>query len=724
MLLIAVLSSPATAQRSPSRQPGIAPDILLQIVRAEDERSLNDSLKRLLFHADAGVRKRAVLAAGRVGSEGAVPVLAEMLLSDKDTGVREEAAFALGEIESPGGVYALISLVKDENKTARARCLEALGKIAGTMAAAGPPAQGPGMPEDERRDIIAATILDALKSEHGGRANPDTQVVLLGLTAIVNARITEGAGPVIKEFLTYRDPEIVARALNTLTRLRIKVGNDDARRLLKDADPMVRANAARVLGATEDKESFDLLLDRALHDSDERVSVSAIRGLGSLKDQRAVQPLLDRGEYLLKLINVKGQYPIEPRNQLLEIATSLGRILQWTENESAFAWLMKTGERFGHEAPEIEIASVRVAPSAYLKRLGSGKESKTNVQRTILLNWRSASSLAQALGEIAALPEAATNRAALVNDAEALLRAMVDYRNSGLTINTLVAVHSEYAIPDVLRAFAKFKPKDIGGVLRKQLAESDVIVRGAAADLIADLPSDDANEKALIAALPAALSDRDLNDAALSILDALGKQKSKRANQAIESALKSKDYLVRKRAVAALKASGAGDFSNQIGTVQTSNTDADYRRAIARIGKVTRATVTTTKGAFTIEFLPSDAPLTVDNFVQLARKGYFNGQRIPRVVPNFVIQAGDPRGDQNGGPGYQIRCEVNEVPYERGAVGMALSGKDTGGSQWFVTHSPQPHLDGGYTVFGRVVSGMNVVDRIARGDIIRNVTVK
>jgi cyclophilin family peptidyl-prolyl cis-trans isomerase len=93
------------------------------------------------------------------------------------------------------------------------------------------------------------------------------------------------------------------------------------------------------------------------------------------------------------------------------------------------------------------------------------------------------------------------------------------------------------------------------------------------------------------------------------------------------------------------------------------------------------------------------------------------------VVPNFVVQAGDPRGDQNGGPGYQIRCEINEVPYERAAVGMALSGKDTGGSQWFVTHSPQPHLDGGYTVFGRVVRGMDVVDNIARGDVIRRVVV-
>src|SRR5207253_1535935 len=156
---------------------------------------------------------------------------------------------------------------------------------------------------------------------------------------------------------------------------------------------------------------------------------------------------------------------------------------------------------------------------------------------------------------------------------------------------------------------------------------------------------------------------------------------------------------------------------------KTRNTTADYERAIARIGKQVHATVNTSKGAFVIELLPADAPLTVENFVMLARKGFFKGQTVPRVVPNFVIQTGDPRGDQNGGPGYQIRCEINEVPFERAAVGMALSGKDTGGSQWFVTHSPQPHLDGGYTVFGRVIRGMDVVDRIARGDVIRRVIV-
>ena len=120
----------------------------------------------------------------------------------------------------------------------------------------------------------------------------------------------------------------------------------------------------------------------------------------------------------------------------------------------------------------------------------------------------------------------------------------------------------------------------------------------------------------------------------------------------------------------------------------------------------------------------SSAPLTVHNFVTLARRGYFDGQRFHRVVPNFVAQAGDPRGDGSGGPGYAIRDEMNRRRYLRGTLGMALSGPDTGGSQFFITHSPQPHLDGGYTVFGQVRSGADVLDRIVQGDPIVHVSVR
>jgi cyclophilin family peptidyl-prolyl cis-trans isomerase len=375
-------------------------------------------------------------------------------------------------------------------------------------------------------------------------------------------------------------------------------------------------------------------------------------------------------------------------------------------------------------APETEIASVRISPDVYLSELGDAAGAKRKAQELIMTDWRGASSLAQALGEVAALPETTKNKKELASRAEDILRGMLDYKNSGITINTLVAVHSEYAIPDVLRAFAAFKSKDLADTLRKHLKESDAVIRATAAELLGELPANEANTRALVEALPAALQDKELNDAVLAILDALGKQKSVVANDAIKTGLDSRDHHVRRKAVAVLKANGAGDFSSRIGIVQTSNTTADYERAIARSGKTANAVVTTSKGTFTVQLLPEDAPLNVDNFIQLANRKYFNGITVHRVVPNFVIQDGDPRGDGNGGPGYQIRCEINLVPYERGAVGMALSGKDTGGSQWFATHSPQPHLDGGYTVFGKVIVGLNVVDNIVRGDVIRSIVIR
>ena len=111
------------------------------------------------------------------------------------------------------------------------------------------------------------------------------------------------------------------------------------------------------------------------------------------------------------------------------------------------------------------------------------------------------------------------------------------------------------------------------------------------------------------------------------------------------------------------------------------------------------------------------------NFVRLAERGYFDGLCVHRVVPNFVIQDGDPTGTGSGGPGWTLRCEVNRLRYETGMVGMALSGKDTGGSQWFVTHAPQPHLNGRYTIFARVVRGQDVVGRIVQGDRVLGVEI-
>ncbi|WP_217703277.1 peptidylprolyl isomerase [Piscibacillus halophilus] len=127
-----------------------------------------------------------------------------------------------------------------------------------------------------------------------------------------------------------------------------------------------------------------------------------------------------------------------------------------------------------------------------------------------------------------------------------------------------------------------------------------------------------------------------------------------------------------------------------------------------------------------IELFEEDAPNTVQNFVKLAEKGFYDGLTFHRVIPNFVIQGGCPTGDGTGGPGYTIKCETEGNPnkHERGSLSMAHAGKDTGGSQFFICHSAQPHLDGNHTVFGKVTEGLDVVDRVRPGDVMDKVTIK
>lgn len=134
----------------------------------------------------------------------------------------------------------------------------------------------------------------------------------------------------------------------------------------------------------------------------------------------------------------------------------------------------------------------------------------------------------------------------------------------------------------------------------------------------------------------------------------------------------------------------------------------------------------TDKGAMVIELFSEEAPGTVANFEKLANSGFYDGLTFHRVIPNFVIQGGCPRGDGTGGPGYTIKCETAGNPHRhvRGSLSMAHAGKDTGGSQFFICHSPQPHLDGQHTVFGQVTSSLDIVDQIRQGDHMTKVRVE
>ncbi|MCG3119567.1 MAG: hypothetical protein ALAOOOJD_01997 [bacterium] len=206
------------------------------------------------------------------------------------------------------------------------------------------------------------------------------------------------------------------------------------------------------------------------------------------------------------------------------------------------------------------------------------------------------------------------------------------------------------------------------------------------------------------------------------IFAALAQGGDLQAKPLLEEALQIPDKPVARAAAEALKTLTGEDYSSRL--AQASKPTQDFTDQDIQNLTGARATIQTNKGNIEIAFYPDLAPLTVLSFVRLAQKGYFDGLSIHRVVPNFVIQTGDPRGDGWGGPGYAIRAEFSRLRYTRGTVGMASAGTDTEGSQFFITHSEQPHLEGKYTIFAHVKKGMDVVDALQVGDRMEKVMIQ
>ena len=143
------------------------------------------------------------------------------------------------------------------------------------------------------------------------------------------------------------------------------------------------------------------------------------------------------------------------------------------------------------------------------------------------------------------------------------------------------------------------------------------------------------------------------------------------------------------------------------------------------LNKKYTATIETSKGNIVVELFPADAPQTVNNFVFLAREGFYDGTVFHRVIGGFMTQGGDPTGTGTGGPGYKFRDETvgNPNKHQTGTLSMANAGPNTNGSQFFITHAPQPHLDGKHTVFGKVVEGQSVNTSLKNGDTLKKVTI-
>jgi cyclophilin family peptidyl-prolyl cis-trans isomerase len=285
----------------------------------------------------------------------------------------------------------------------------------------------------------------------------------------------------------------------------------------------------------------------------------------------------------------------------------------------------------------------------------------------------------------------------------------------------------ERVLPAVLGALRQARGRDSLETLRRHLDHPDLGVRAAAAENVAALEAAGLQDE-LLAAWRRGMGDGEL-EARLAVVKALETQGDEAAQAAlVEIARDDPSRAVRARAVGAVGTLGGSPPDP--GPEAVLRPVLDYRAAMAPHYPLPgaqlytpRAFLRTRHGVVEIHLDVVEAPLTAATFIRLARRGFYDGLTFHRVVPGFVIQGGDPRGDGYGGPGYAVRGEVTRRPFARGSVGIADAGPDTGGSQLFITLAAQPHLDGRYTRFGSVVSGFEILDRVRPGDVIERIEV-
>jgi cyclophilin family peptidyl-prolyl cis-trans isomerase/HEAT repeat protein len=486
-------------------------------------------------------------------------------------------------------------------------------------------------------------------------------------------------------------------------------------------DATVRWRALYALGRLRRPQGA-AALQLALDDRDASVQTVAVRGITRAMVDSAPDPAALRR----RLESLLGQRPADLRIAVLRTLASL------RDSGSAPAVIPLLGETDLGVVVQAETTLGAVGGVAALAALRARlAHANYAVRRQAVIG------VAQA-GRAADSADAAT-LAALAADGDWRWRSVAAEGWSAAgrraPLERLAADEDGRVVAQALQALGRVVPPPDTTLLplvRRLLGHADPAVRSVAADLIGRAASL-ADVDTLVAAYRAAAGDP-FNDARLSAVGALGA--IARASAAGRVAVASRflgavprpdDYLVYRRGVEQLV--DARDVWGPPPPIATGRREDWYRDAARRWlapalagAAAPRVTVDTDRGRFVLELLAAEAPITVAAFLELVDRRYFDGQRWHRVVPGFVVQAGDPRGDGWGGPGFVLRDEVNPTRYASGTMGMALSGPDTGGSQFFITHGPQPHLDGTYPLFGRVVEGQTVLAATAQGDRIRAIS--
>ena len=646
------------------------------IIRLEDLRVLRDApdsprdLTAITKRTDARLRRRAAFAIGRVGDASGRPAL-EALLADPELEVRQSAAFGLGLLGDKAAVPALIAALNaDASPKVRGRAAEALGLIGDPSAAAPIGAYLTSL-------LSAGTLASVAADEMGWPLTPEIDACRLAIYALVRLKAADVLLPAILD--------AQGRPRSEWWPIAFALRRTDDPRTLPALQALLRGNgfysaafAAQGLGLSKQPAVAVPALLSVLASPTARpaVRLQAVRGLGRLGDERGVEPL----------VALLDEPTLDPALQL-EVVTALGAL-------KAAPAVDRLLDRFGDPSPTMRAAAASALAAiqgAEFLQVLSGVDPDPD--------WTVRAAVVTALGTLGdAVPDAAWKP--YLED--------TDRRTWPATMKALGAAKTPESRATVER------------LLRVRLTSEDVIVRATAAEILGETkPSDAAT--VLTAAWQAARNDVDI-DARVAILEALVAVKADTATTVLTEALADRDWAVRLKAKTMLRGLDAASTAEPTRPAPTRLDLPEY----AALGAPTvspRAYIDTSKGAIEIALAVLDAPITTHNFARLADRGFFNGLRIHRVVPDFVVQDGDPRGDGNGGPGYTIRDELNDLPYLRGTVGMALSGPDTGGSQWFIAHSPQPHLDAKYTIFGHVVAGMDVVDKLTQDDTIVRVRV-
>lgn len=603
----------------------------------------------------------------------------------------------------------LVRYLEHEDATVRARAVRALGRLqdATTLPLLERALDG-GDPVVQAEAAFALSQMpgaqEALLRALEGPAEPATRLVLIeGL----GKQGKEGGVVALRQLLLDPQPEARATALVALGRYAVRRARtepdlsplpagtrQDVEARLKDPAAPVRAAAAYALSKIQESASAEALAPVAW-DEDPAVRLMAARAL-------AVTAVPASRESLAALAT-------DPDWRVrAEVAKGLGKV-----GETGVP-LLRT--LLGDEDPHVRRAALTAlgvvgppaAPALDDVRRGLGDPE-------IAVQAAAAEALVRVgrgLGDLQAL--AGSPAWQLRRSAARGAAVLVESRSSELNgVLRLLARDVDRRVAEAaLETMAEWPDPAFRPVVLERLREGDAALAAVAAGDLARWKDPEAGR--LIAAAYAGLKPETDSETMQALLEALGEVEGPEARSLLATAAASPDANLRRVARKALKQPEEG----LPGAAPTAVVEAPLPPAEVR------ARVRTTRGEFVLVLHGADAPRTVANFLRLVGEDYYEALTFHRVVPDFVVQGGDPRGDGWGGPGYSIRCEVNPRHFERGAVGMALAGKDTGGSQWFVCHSAQPHLDGNFTVFATVVDGMGVVDSLQEGDGILGITIE